>query len=241
MIKKFNDFINEGINTYPLSKVRYFLKRCGLKESEDFGELQKGVLRIEVKPKYMGKYNNIIYSIENIYGWYLSNIYLDFNEKIERKDINFKIPNVDLDLQKFIKKNNLNPNDDDYHNDIYTLEFEQKTGTPIDYDKLPDILYHVSDKKYLDKILKMGLIPKSKNKKAYHPDRIYLTTDKQECTWLYNDPDFDVKNPILFKIDRNKLEEKEIYLYEDPYLPSGVFAVKNIPKDCLISYNISNI
>ena len=87
----------------------------------------------------------------------------------------------------------------------------------------------------------MGLIPKSKSKKAYHPDRIYLATDKQECTWLYNDPKFGVKNPVLFKIDRNKLEEKEIYLYKDPYLPSGVFTVKNIPKDCLISYNISNI
>jgi hypothetical protein len=237
VIKKYYQFIIEGFNTYPFSKIRQFLKRKGLKEGIDFYQQDEGFFYLGIKPNHIGKYNEILTGIENVYGWYLAEIMYDTYDIVNRKDSNFKIPNCDLDLKEYINSNDIDDEDDE----IYTLMFESKTGTIVDYDKLPDILYHVSDTKYLDKILKVGLVPKSKSKKAYHPDRIYLATDKKECTWLYNDPDFDVKKPVLFKIDRNKLEEKGIYLYKDPYLPSGVFAIKNIPKDCLISYNIANI
>jgi hypothetical protein len=39
----------------------------------------------------------------------------------------------------------------------------------------PKILYHVTLKKNVPRILKIGLIPKALNKKSRHPDRIYLT------------------------------------------------------------------
>ena len=236
MIKKYYQFINEGFNTYPFSKIRQFLKRKGLIDLEDFYQQSEGLLILRIRPKNVGKYNYIINSIENIYGWYLSSIIFN-SYHIDRNDKKFKIPNIDFDLKQKIEQNK----DLSSNSPIYRLEFEPKTGTIIDYDKLPEILYHISDTKYLDKILKVGLVPKSNNKKSYHPDRIFLATDKKECTWLYNDPAFGVEKPVLFKIDRNKLEEKGIYLYKDPYLPSGVFAIKNIPKDCIISYNIANI
>jgi hypothetical protein len=239
MIKKFNDFINEGFNTYSISKLRYFLKRCGLKQPEDFYEMYDGVLKIKVKPKYVNKYNSIIHSIENIYGWYLSSIYDTNGEKIKRNNIDFKIPDIDAELVKYISKNNLNINDvecDEFDYEIYSLVFEQKTGTPIDYDKIPDIIYHITDTMYLDKILNMGLVPKSKSKKTYHPERIYLTKIKSQCNSLFNHPEFGIENPVIFSIDKNKLEDKNIFIYRDPYLSDGVFVINNIPKDCIINY-----
>lgn len=240
MIKKFSKFINEGFKTYPISKLRYFLKRCGLRQPEDFYEMYDGILKIYIKPKFVTKYNSIISSIENIYGWYLSSIYNDINgEKIKRNSPDFKVPDFDLELKNYIVKNNLDINDiecDECNYEIYVLVFEQKTGDPINYDKLPDTLYHITDTKYLNSILNMGLIPKSKNKKTYHPERIYLTEIKSQCISLFEHPEFGIKTPVIFTIDKNKLEDKNILIYKDPYLSGGVFVTNNIPKDCIINY-----
>lgn len=51
-----------------------------------------------------------------------------------------------------------------------------------DYEvEIPNILYHASPLRFKDKILKIGLTPKSGSKLSYHPDRIYLTNSMENC------------------------------------------------------------
>lgn len=51
-----------------------------------------------------------------------------------------------------------------------------------DYEvDIPNILYHASPIKFKDKILNIGLTPKSGSKLSNHPDRIYLSTSMQSC------------------------------------------------------------
>lgn len=61
-------------------------------------------------------------------------------------------------------------------------------------------LYHITDKKYLDKILKIGLVPKSKPKLTFHPDRIYLG-DLEVLETIIDTYLEYVANPVLLKID----------------------------------------
>lgn len=93
---------------------------------------------------------------------------------------------------------------------------------------LPNILYHTSPKKYDKKILKIGLIPKSKNQLSNHPDRIYLSDNlnmsKIFGNYIINqniDNDYSI-----FKIDTTNLK---INLYRDiNAIPFGFYTENNI-------------
>ena len=112
-------------------------------------------------------------------------------------------------------------------------EFDEKTK-PIafileaKYDLevlIPDKLYHCSPLKYKDKILKIGLIPKSNNKISNHPDRIYLTDniDKSIKFGEYLGDEF-----CIYEIDGKCLSK----LYSDVNLRNnGFYTLNNIqPK-----------
>jgi hypothetical protein len=91
------------------------------------------------------------------------------------------------------------------------------------------ILYHVTTTKSVEKILRQGLVPKSKSKKDYHPERIYLT---DSFWWAKNIPlafeKFGYNGPwCILKIDTTDLN---ISLYEDPQMPEdGFYTTSNIP------------
>ncbi len=86
------------------------------------------------------------------------------------------------------------------------------------YKGLPEYLYHVTEKKYLEKILKKGLIPKAKNKIEEHPERIYFTDtidgaeDFREILEDRLNLNFD--DIIILKINTKLLNK--IKLYYDP-------------------------
>jgi hypothetical protein len=42
-----------------------------------------------------------------------------------------------------------------------------------------EYLYHTTDSKYLDKILKYGLVPKTKDNRFFYPGRIFLSPSKE--------------------------------------------------------------
>lgn len=67
---------------------------------------------------------------------------------------------------------------------------------------IPKKLYHLSIQQYKDKILKQGLIPKSKNKKIVHLDRIYLCTSPEEYLTLIPTMNIEYQNTIY----KNKLK-----------------------------------
>lgn len=56
----------------------------------------------------------------------------------------------------------------------FTLKLEAKYDIATEMIYSNDIFYHASDEIHKNKILKMGLCPKSKQKIAAHPSRIYF-------------------------------------------------------------------
>jgi len=113
---------------------------------------------------------------------------------------------------------------------LNTIKIEPKYNT--ESNKIPDNLYHITDVKNLDKIKKMGIVPKSKNKISLHPSRIYLTYLDQ-TKWLSK---IFKKNhqmdPIVIKIDTYHLyKDRKIKLYIDPRMQDAYYTYDNIPPD----------
>lgn len=117
----------------------------------------------------------------------------------------------------------------------YTLIFEAK------YDKEVDIpygekLYHATSKSVVEKIKKIGLVPKTKSKLGNHPDRIYLTRSLQTAKMLA--PKFVFIEPtnefVILEIDTKELDFRHYIFYNDPnFNQYGVFTYKNIPPNAI--------
>lgn len=65
--------------------------------------------------------------------------------------------------------------------DILKIVLEAKYDLEILEGEFPKYLYHATDRSHLDKILKIGLTPKSKSKIAYHPERIYFVETEEDA------------------------------------------------------------
>ena len=98
-------------------------------------------------------------------------------------------------------------------------------------------LYHVTQTNYVEKIMKIGLLPKTKTKLGNHPDRIYLALDIKSAddfkSNIENLEDFKDKDFTLLKIDISFFKgstSKKLYL--DPqFLRGGVFTLSNIKPE----------
>lgn len=112
----------------------------------------------------------------------------------------------------------------------------------------PDFMYHITNTTYIDKILKIGLVPKSKNKLSNHPDRIYLCEKIENCEKLknlmfmnddyymtginYKPKNNKLKSYTILKVDMRGLDN--IKVFKDPnYEDKGFYITKNIPKERL--------
>ena len=93
---------------------------------------------------------------------------------------------------------------------------------------VPEFLFHVTENKFLEKIMKQGIINKSKKFIENHPERIYLFDDLDDC---YDYVEFkELTDFSILKIDSKTL--KCIKLYHDPkYQPSitAYYTYDNIP------------
>lgn len=118
------------------------------------------------------------------------------------------------------------------------LYFEAKFDVPLNGDEIPDKSYHITPKKYLNKILSIGLVPKSKEQLSYHPDRIYLSYNKDGLKILFKNKKFisdEIEFSIL-QIDTKKLyRERVITFYKDPnFQDFGFYSLRNIPKEYIM-------
>lgn len=107
---------------------------------------------------------------------------------------------------------------------------------------LPDVLYHATSTLYVDKILKNGLSPKSKEKIASHPPRIYLCDNLNKTIAIgkllrSGTSNFNIQWVIL-EINSKKISDFKIY--EDPnYKDSGgCYTLNYIPPTAISSTNI---
>lgn len=121
---------------------------------------------------------------------------------------------------------------------VYQIDFSKKETEKT------NILYHVTETRFVDRILKNGLIPRSKNTKSNHPERIYLSLNLnvakeyilEKSKWYTFNPDksniskkskFD---KIEFSIFEITIDEKDdIIFYKDPnYIDKGIYTYDNI-------------
>lgn len=93
---------------------------------------------------------------------------------------------------------------------------------------IPNVLYHVCKDDVITKIMKNGLVPKSKHKLSTHPDRIYFTTTIEDAEFVLKK--FNIIEEDNYTIlDINTKKCKDIKLYLDPnFQDGGVYTYDNI-------------
>lgn len=105
----------------------------------------------------------------NAFGWFVSEVEFLNNKKIiaHEKIDNYK--DIILKLAKLEEVNNIE------------LHLEAKFNILINREDaaFPDFFYNACPKVYEEKIKKYGLFPKSHSKLTKHPERIYLTGEKE--------------------------------------------------------------
>jgi hypothetical protein len=114
--------------------------------------------------------------------------------------------------------------------------FEAKFDDVLKYK--PDIVYHVTDEINLSNIKKVGIIPKSKRKKSFHLERIYLTLNEKDAEKFMNNLIFNdnisgvTKRYRVLKIDITDDFYKDMKVYKDPNMKGGYYIYNNIrPQD----------
>ena len=115
------------------------------------------------------------------------------------------------------------------------VRFEAKFDEEI-VENIPTILYHITPTQSMDKILKIGLVPKSRAKASFHPERVYLGKSSKGVESLA---------PLMYQrtgnrdytvvqIDTTKIPGEYLKLYTDPnYAEEAYFTLNNIPPQAL--------
>ena len=114
------------------------------------------------------------------------------------------------------------------------LRFEAKFDEEV-VENIPSILYHITPTQNADKILSIGLVPKSRSKASYHPDRVYLSKDLKDIKNLgemfYQKT--GIKNWTILKIETDIIPGDYLKLYTDPNYKQGYYTLNNIPPQAI--------
>jgi hypothetical protein len=122
------------------------------------------------------------------------------------------------------------------------LRFEAKFDEEI-VENIPDTLYHITPTQNADKILKIGLVPKSRSKASYHPDRVYLSNDLDDIENLgemfYQKT--GINDWTILKIKTDMVPGDYLRLYYDPNYKQGYYTLNNIPSQAIEKIKDINI
>lgn len=133
--------------------------------------------------------------------------------------------------------------------DLYIIEplYSTKMNDLV-YNKCNGIVYHFTDSKSAESILKNGLRIRGRNFENWkYPNRVYVyapgyyISRENKDLWLQdamNVVDFSKGSLVVLKIDLHKA--KGIDFYKDPAMPQhSVFTYHNIPKECIEKINFN--
>lgn len=220
--------LNEGlIKSYEPSFVFSTLQRVGFTNDDFYGDSSS--IKVEVKIKHKELYPTLFKRMENLMGWYLSGLQADFYDEVENNVEEIKA-DLSYNLEQWEEQQIFE--DDDT---IATLIFEPHYGNLVDENEIPNVVYHVTDKVYIERIKEQGLKPHHKDKLTHHPDRIYLFLDKKNVNGLVTHMDFDVNEPVLLTLDISEYKNK-VKFYKDPNLSAGgAYVLQNIPPNLIIN------
>jgi len=154
----------------------------------------------------------------NLFGWFPSYMYIKNLSGMENQ--------MNYDQNYLIRTY-------EYLSEV-SIIFESKFDIEV---KIPNKLYHISIQEYKNKILKKGIIPKSKSKVSLHDGRIYVCSSIENCLDLIPQMKFYFFNKninintkwIIYEINTDDLK---MSLYKDPNYPEkGYYLIGNIPPE----------
>lgn len=162
----------------------------------------------KIKLQAMGRlptkdeFDNILKWVNNL-GYYPSNMF--FEGKYQKFDYDILIQSLKIVTG-------------------FEVTFESKFDPEIGSRNIPKIAYHVTASSKEEKILKIGLAPKNKEKISKHPARIYFVVNVEDAEVLVHNPRFSGSNKefTIFEVDIGELKKKRVIRYfSDPNLPVG--------------------
>ena len=114
-------------------------------------------------------------------------------------------------------------------------EIKVRLGAKYDKEKtLPPFVYHVTSDLNFEKIKKIGLKPTSKNKKATHPERVYIAFDEDDADIIAMQMQgLSSENQIILTLNTSKFPES-LKFYRDPHFLGGAYTLGNIPPSAII-------
>ena len=199
MIKNFNQF-NEGL-----------IKSCSIEQLQrillkKFPELKLNINNFNMQIGISGINSTLdkyIPTINNL-GYFINNIFGEGGKSL--KDVNVR----DIDLNKIQPKS------------IYIVPKYDKEA-----DFIPDFVYHVTYKKHIDKIMKIGLVSNTKNKYNIHPERIYVSFS----IGVLVDMSYYLQDPIFLGIDMRNIKDKYKLYTDSKCQPGAFYLIGNIPPE----------
>lgn len=238
-VHNYSNFVNlikDGlIHTYPIKTAVKLIKRDlnGIKASVDVEE-ETGTIFLK---GYSDSFNrgNIeqLIRVITLCGYFPSIFEFYDGDDNFLKSLNYKL--VSNEVEYFLFLSDL---DFEIKNSYFIqIVIESKFNKPI--TNIPDKLYHVTPSVFREKILSIGLSPKSLSKKAYHPGRIYLGFNllvTKNLAYQFNyKGEYILIEINMDKIGLNNLKLKDyIQLYDDPDFPNnGCYTNENIPPNCI--------
>lgn len=193
--------------------------------------------------------NKIFLNIND--GKFTEKTYIEF--LILLNNLGYYISNIKI-TNKYNRINKVTPNDfkNSYLNDdilvnIIEYDFIIEAKFDISHKLKTNILYHVTETRYLDKIIKNGLVAKSKNTLSDYPERIYFTYNLDDANmYIKNKNRYYLTNmdkseqPIKSKYPKIEFtileislpENNNLIFYEDPnFIDKDIYTYDNIePK-----------
>ena len=232
----FLTFIKEGYNTYNIyqyqDNIHIQLVGCGIENLVEI--INKFSYNVTIfNPKCLLD-NNIqisLFSTNNLLGYFPSHMIL-YKTNLTFGDLP---KDSKFDLKELLEKITLG------NITKIKIKFEglYDDGLYKNNIDVPDICYHLSPIEYKNKILKIGLYPKSKNRITTHPERIFLFQNYNDYNILLANLKTNDKKTLGYSRIYNLYEiqmDKNIILHTDPNFMMGFFTYDNIsPKNIKIS------
>lgn len=237
-LKLYSDFLSEGlikttdVNT-AVKKLESMFRSNNFKNmifsanGDDDGHISIGIVNNGKTMEFSEK----LASLLNVLGYYISNITI-----VDNSEENFSMPKSMDEFLNAMKKHAKDKSVREFHI-IMEPKFEKPEKEKFTY------LYHVTEKKHLEKILKIGLVPRSKSKLSYHPERIYLANNSALSAIFDKYKEF-VKEPILLKVNVEGLSIYPdinacfgAYFTTENIGPDKIKVLKESPKQLVNKYN----
>jgi hypothetical protein len=206
------------------------------------------VINILFRKKYnvKGNYNDNTFSLKFLFSEDISKSLIEYNKIMQITDTcGYFCSNMkgeDAKAQFIIEKYNTENFKKLINNGLTLINFSFEAKYDILIEKIPEFLYHLAPTRNISKILKFGLIPKSRSKKAFHPDRIYLVKNPEDLNLLFKSfyEETKINEWSILEIDTHILEYLKIY--KDPnFKEKGYYTLNTINPIAIKIYSEFNI